>query len=144
MRALVSHRLIINIRAYKYTIKSIIGYSQFRWTQPQKVICKGRCSEKFHKLHRKTPVLESLFNKVAGLIPATLLKRDAIAGVFMWNLRNFEEHLFEDHLQTTASDQISFSFLHGRTFSWPTALGLNYFFTAPNYEITFSRYKYMI
>ena len=25
-----------------------------------------RCSEKFCKIHRKTPVLESLFNKVAG------------------------------------------------------------------------------
>ena len=31
------------------------------------VFCKKRYSEKFCKFHRKTPVLESLFNKVAGL-----------------------------------------------------------------------------
>ena len=44
-----------------------------------------RCSVKkvllkFRKFHRKTPVLDSLFNKVAG--------------VFLRNLRNFQEHLF--------------------------------------------------
>ena len=32
-----------------------------------KVFCKKRYSEKFCKFHWKTPVLESLFNKVAGL-----------------------------------------------------------------------------
>ena len=30
----------------------------------------------FCKIHRKTPVLESLFNKVTGLYPATLLKEN--------------------------------------------------------------------
>ena len=34
-------------------------------------------------LHRKTPVLESLFNKVTGLRHATLLKRDSITGIFL-------------------------------------------------------------
>ena len=29
--------------------------------QPSEVFCKTRCSEKFHKIHRKTPVPESLF-----------------------------------------------------------------------------------
>ena len=29
--------------------------------QPPEVFCKKRCSEKFHKIHRKTSVLESLF-----------------------------------------------------------------------------------
>ena len=27
---------------------------------------KRRCSQKFYKFHRKTPVLESLFNKAEG------------------------------------------------------------------------------
>ena len=42
-----------------------------------------KCSEKkgvlkkFNKLHRKIPVLESLFNTVAGLQPASFLKRDS-------------------------------------------------------------------
>ena len=51
-------------------------------------------SLKFRKFHRKTFVLESLFNKVAGLRPATLLKRDSKTSVFLWNLRIFWEHLF--------------------------------------------------
>ena len=36
---------------------------------------KKKCSENFRKFYRKTPVLESLFNKFAGVRPATLLKR---------------------------------------------------------------------
>ena len=34
-----------------------------------------KCSKKSRKLHGKTPVLRSLFNKTAGLRLATLLKR---------------------------------------------------------------------
>ena len=39
-------------------------------------------------------MLQSLFNKVAGLGSATLLKRDSNTGVFLWNLWNFQEQLF--------------------------------------------------
>ena len=35
--------------------------------QPPEVLCKRRCSYKFRKIPRKTPVPESLFKKVAGL-----------------------------------------------------------------------------
>ena len=38
-------------------------------------------------LHRKTPVLECLFDKVAGLRRANLLKRDSSTGVFQWILK---------------------------------------------------------
>ena len=38
-------------------------------------ILHNRCSEKFCKFHRKAPALESLFNKVADLKPATLNER---------------------------------------------------------------------
>ena len=39
----------------------------FWWQkQPLEVFYK-KCSYKFHNIHIKTPVLESLFNKVAGL-----------------------------------------------------------------------------
>ena len=34
-------------------------------------------------VHKKTPTLESLFNKVAGLRPATLFKKDSNTGAFM-------------------------------------------------------------
>ena len=48
--------------------------------------------QKFHKFHRKSPLLESVCNKVAGHLaikPATLLKRDFNTGVILWNLQNF-------------------------------------------------------
>ena len=45
-------------------------------------------------LHRKTPILECLFDKVAGLRRANLLKRDSTTGVFQWILKiYFEKHL---------------------------------------------------
>ena len=43
--------------------------------QPSEAFYKKMCSWKFHKIHRKTPVPEAFFNKVAGLRPATLLKK---------------------------------------------------------------------
>ena len=53
-----------------------------------------RCSLKFCKFHRKTPVLESLIYKVASLQGFNFTKKDPYTGVFLWNLRNSEEHLF--------------------------------------------------
>ena len=41
--------------------------------QPPEVFCKIRCSQKFRKIHRKKPVLESLFKEKCR--PATLLKK---------------------------------------------------------------------
>ena len=38
--------------------------------------------KQFRKFHRKIPVLESLFNKVTDLRPATLPTRDSNRGVF--------------------------------------------------------------
>ena len=35
--------------------------------QPFADVLRNRCPSKFCKIHRTTPVLESLFNKVAGL-----------------------------------------------------------------------------
>ena len=56
----------------------------------------------FSKIHRKTPVPESLFQ--SSLKPATLLKRDSGKDVFRWILRNIQENLFRRHHQVTASD----------------------------------------
>ena len=44
---------------------------------------QNRCSKKSRKIHGKTPLLESLFNKAAGLRPAILLKRHFSTGVFL-------------------------------------------------------------
>ena len=53
-----------------------------------------RCSYKFRKIHRKTPVPESPFLIKLQVRPTTLLKKDTGTGVFLWILRNFKEHLF--------------------------------------------------
>ena len=42
--------------------------------QPPEVFCKKRCSYKFRKIHRKTPVPECLFKESCKLRSATLLK----------------------------------------------------------------------
>ena len=44
----------------------------------------------FCKFHRKTAVLESLFNKAAGFQPCNFIKkRLQCTAVFLWNLQNF-------------------------------------------------------
>ena len=53
-----------------------------------------RCSVIKAVLHRKTPALESLFNKVAGLKACNFFKGDSNTGVFLWNIRDFSEHIF--------------------------------------------------
>ena len=43
--------------------------------QPPELFYEKRCSYKLHKIHKKTPVPESFFNKIADLRAATLLKK---------------------------------------------------------------------
>ena len=43
----------------------------------------------FAKFTGKQLCQSLFFNKVAGLRPTTLLKRDSGTGVFLWILRNF-------------------------------------------------------
>ena len=59
-----------------------------------------RYSKKFCNIHKKTTVLESFLNKVAGLQG---IKRDPNTGVFLWILKNFKDTYFEEHLRTAAS-----------------------------------------
>ena len=61
-------------------------------------VLQNRRSLKFCKFHKKAYVLQSLFSKAAGLKAAILLlKRDSKTGAFLWNLRNFQEHLFSEN-----------------------------------------------
>ena len=48
-------------------------------------------------------MLESLFYKITGRRPITLFKRDSGADIFLCKLRNFQEHLFIEHIRVTAS-----------------------------------------
>ena len=50
--------------------------------QPPEAFCKKMCSRKFQKIHRKTPVPVTFFNKVAAFRPATLLKKETLVQVF--------------------------------------------------------------
>ena len=59
---------LLDISFYNFhSIKSIFGHRE-----PFADVIQNRCSQKFRKFHRKTPVLNFLFNKVV-----TLLKRDS-------------------------------------------------------------------
>ena len=53
---------------------------------------------------RKTPVLESLFNKVAGLQACNVIIKETPTQVFSCEIcETFKNNYFEEHLQTTAS-----------------------------------------
>ena len=58
-------------------------------------------SDFFFKIHKETPVQESLFNKVAGLYPATSLKGATPTQVFP---DEFCETLKTEHLQVEFID----------------------------------------
>ena len=108
LRGVIPFQGIITLGSYNSPANSNWGQKQ-----PFRGVLKKRSSQKFHKIHRKALVPESLFNKVAGLplsyrnqsidllsksmdwflydngTPATLLKRDSGTGVFLLILRNF-------------------------------------------------------
>ena len=52
----------------------IIYIYEIQKQQPE-AFCKKRFSKIFRKFHRKTPVLESLFNKVAGLQGCNFIRK---------------------------------------------------------------------
>ena len=48
--------------------------------------------------------------KLLAFRPSNLLKKDSNTGFFLWNLQNFPERLFSEHLWTIASDPSKFIF----------------------------------
>ena len=69
--------------------------------QPFADVLQNRCSKKFSNIHTETLLLESVFNKVAVLMSATLLKRDSSTGAFQGILRNFKE---QPEIRTTTTN----------------------------------------
>ena len=57
-----------------FSLQKIDKNKSFIKKQSPEGFCKKGVLKKFHKTHLETPVLESLFNRVSGLRPATLLK----------------------------------------------------------------------
>ena len=90
--------------------------------------CSMKIAGQFRNIHRKTPLPETLFNKVAGLRPGTLLKRDSNTGVFLWILRNFKNTYFEEHLSTGASSMSRLKFFFRQGVSWKQASVQNFIF----------------
>ena len=68
-----------------------------------KIFCKKGALKNFAKFTRKHLCRNLFFNKDAGLRPAFLFKRDSDTGVFLWILRNFQEHIFYWTPPVTAS-----------------------------------------
>ena len=58
-------------------------------------VLKNRCSLKFRKIHRKTPVLESLFNEVAGLKAYNFINKRLQLRCFPVNIA----HAIRSHLK---------------------------------------------
>ena len=58
------------------------------------VVYKKSCSEKVFKFHTKVPVPESLFDKVAGLKSAALLKRKLRHRYFPLKFQNISKQAF--------------------------------------------------
>ena len=78
--------------------------------QPPEVFCKKGVFTNFTKFTGKKPVPEPLFNKVAGFIPATLLKKTLWHRCFPVNFMKFLKafFVFIKFLQTTKIDLLSF------------------------------------
>ena len=84
------------------------------------MFCKGtwRCYQKFRKSHRKTPVLESPFNKVTGMTACNFIKKRLQHKVFSCEICEiFKNNYFEEHLLTVAStpSRVPFKKWHGWT-----------------------------
>ena len=70
---------------------------------PFLVTMEERCSQKVRKIHRKNLCRSLVFNKVAGLRPATLLRKRLWRKCFLMNLEKFLRTSFlREHLRTTA------------------------------------------
>ena len=73
--------------------------SNFLRSSRSQIFCKIGVLKKLHKIHRKTPLLESVFNKVAGLKAWNFIKKRLQQDIFLWILHKFSKSLFTEHLQ---------------------------------------------
>ena len=66
------------------------------YLEPSRTFYNGAFSRNifFSRIHKKTPVLESNFNKVTGVYPATSLKKGLQHRCFLVNFARYLTHLF--------------------------------------------------
>ena len=68
------------------------------------MFCKKGVLKNFANLTEKTPVLEPLFNKVAGLNGCNAIKKRLVIRVFSCEyFETFKNTYLEEHLRTAAS-----------------------------------------
>ena len=70
------------------------------WSSRREVFCKKEVPKKVLKFTRKHLCRSLFFNKVSGLLSATLLKKDSYTDEFQWILRNPWEYPFIEYLQS--------------------------------------------
>ena len=87
------HQLISNV---------VLNLTHSRCLQKQLFtdVLQNKCSQNLVKFHRKTPVLETLFNKVPGLRLVTLFKKRLQHRCLPVKFKQFSRTLFfTEHLQ---------------------------------------------
>ena len=92
--------------------------------------------ETFHNIHKKTPVLESLFNTVAGLG----LQRDSNTGVFLSMLQNIVNIASKTHkikfLFSSPGDWRGYVIMYESCFFLSFVANIQVFFIGKNYQLT--------
>ena len=70
------------------------------------------CPEQFLKIHKKTPVLNFLFNELAGLV-CSFIKQRLQHRCFPVNIAKFLKNAyFKEHLRAAACDEYHSSWIH--------------------------------
>ena len=62
--------------------------------EPFANVLQNRCYHKFPDIHKKISVLESLFNKVTGLVSCNFIKKETPAQVFSFKYHKMFEKSF--------------------------------------------------
>ena len=98
---LIGHNKVAK-QLFNYFFKEIQKQPPEVQKQSTEVFWKKMYSKKFRKFHRETPVLESIFNKVADLLQ--VFKRETPTQAFFYEVyKTLKSTYFEEHLQMTAS-----------------------------------------
>ena len=101
-----------------------LWHSHHFWTKFKKQlfvdVLQNGCSHKFRKIHRKTPLLESLFNKVADRLAGNFNKNRLQRSCFLMNFAKFFRTTFSQNTsrELLLNLQRSKSFLQSISIWW--------------------------
>ena len=96
---------LFNINWENNLLFSTVNPTVTKQIQPPEVFFKKKWSEKFQKIHRKTPVPESLFLIKLQGEACSFIKKETQAQVFSCEFCKISKNtLFTEHLRATTSD----------------------------------------